>query len=280
MLRSILIGIDNTRSGIAAQRLGVRWAKRLGAHLAGITIIDDLGVRRSGEAAAGDKLACSDGGTVVAESWPKVIENLRECKARFAERCGEAGVTLHWVDEFGSPHIQILLQAQQHDLILLGQCSHFAYGWKEEPDDTVGKVLQDSPRPVVAVPDSLGESDSIVVAYDGSLQAARALLAFESTGLAVGVDVHVVAVDKSWRDAAHRADRAIQFLKGHSIDATAHIVETANPPAAEILKLIQSLNAGLLVMGAYGQPVLREFFLGSATRTLLEESPVPVFCFH
>lgn len=31
MLCSILVGIDNTRSGVAAQRLGVRWAKRSGA---------------------------------------------------------------------------------------------------------------------------------------------------------------------------------------------------------------------------------------------------------
>jgi nucleotide-binding universal stress UspA family protein len=30
-------------------------------------------------------------------------------------------------------------------------------------------------------------------------------------------------------------------------------------------------------MGAYGEPVLREFFLGSVSRTILEESMVPVF---
>jgi len=280
MLRSILIGIDNTLSGAAAQTLGIRWAKRLGAHLAGITIIDDLGIRLSREALSGDNHPRPVGATLVAGTRQKVTESLRECKTRFAGRCEEADVTLHWVDEFGSPHVQILLEAQGHDVILLGQQSHFAYGWKEEPDETVGKVLQDAPRPVVAVPDSLGEGDSIVVAYDGSLQAARALLAFESSGLAFGTEVHVVAIDKNRRDAAHRADRAIQFLEIHEIKATSHIVDTANSPADEILKQVNNLNAGLLVMGAYGQPVLREFFLGSVTRTLLKECPVPVFCFH
>jgi nucleotide-binding universal stress UspA family protein len=280
MLRSILIGIDNTRTGAASQRLGIRWAKRLGAHLAGITIIDDLSIRLSGEALSEDNYPRRAGATLVVETRQKVTESLRECKTRFAERCGEAGVTLHWVDEFGSPHVQILLEAQVHDAILLGQRSHFTYGWNEEPDQTVGKVLQDSPRPVVAVPDSLGEGESIVVAYDGSLQAARALLAFESSGLAVGTQVHVVAVDKNRRDAAHRADRAIQFLQIHEITATPHVVDTSDSPADAILQQLESLNAGLLVMGAYGQPVLREFLLGSATRTLLKESPVPVFCFH
>ena len=36
----------------------------------------------------------------------------------------------------------------------------------------------------------------------------------------------------------------------------------------------------MLVMGAYGQPVLREFFIGSVTRTMLRGVRVPIFCFH
>jgi nucleotide-binding universal stress UspA family protein len=47
-----------------------------------------------------------------------------------------------------------------------------------------------------------------------------------------------------------------------------------------ILETVQMRDAGLLVMGAYGQPVLREFFLGSTTRTILEKCPVPVFLYH
>jgi nucleotide-binding universal stress UspA family protein len=33
-------------------------------------------------------------------------------------------------------------------------------------------------------------------------------------------------------------------------------------------------------MGAYGQSSLRDFFLGSVTRSLLEESPAPLFLSH
>jgi len=31
---------------------------------------------------------------------------------------------------------------------------------------------------------------------------------------------------------------------------------------------------------AYGQPVLREFLLGSVTKTVLRDSPVPLFLYH
>ena len=57
-------------------------------------------------------------------------------------------------------------------------------------------------------------------------------------------------------------------------------MDSGHPPAEVILETVRMVDAGLLVMGAYGQPVLREFFLGSATRTMLEKSPVPVFLYH
>ncbi len=51
-------------------------------------------------------------------------------------------------------------------------------------------------------------------------------------------------------------------------------------PAEVILEQLKPCDARLLVMGAYGQSALREFFLGSVTRTLLCACPVPVFLSH
>jgi nucleotide-binding universal stress UspA family protein len=280
MLRSILIGIDPSDCGIAVQELGVRWAKRLGAQLAGLSVVDEPGIHQAEEMMFGEAFHRPVGQTMVAEARRKVVEHLGEAKNRFRLRCQEAGVDFRLLDEIGAPHLQILLEAQEHDVVILGQRSHFEYGRDGEPDQTVGKVIQDSPRPVVVVPDRLVGFESVVIAYDGSVQASRVLQAFESSGLGRGMQVHVVAVDADRRDAAHRALRAIAFLSCHEIEATSHIVETSSAPADAILKKVRSLDAGLLVMGAYGQPVLREFFLGSVTRTMLKECPVPVFCFH
>ena len=47
-----------------------------------------------------------------------------------------------------------------------------------------------------------------------------------------------------------------------------------------ILDQARQLDAQLLVMGAYGQPTLREFFLGSVTRTALRKSTIPLFLYH
>jgi nucleotide-binding universal stress UspA family protein len=50
--------------------------------------------------------------------------------------------------------------------------------------------------------------------------------------------------------------------------------------AAVLLHWAGVFRAELMVMGAYGQPVVREFLLGSVTRTVLRDSPVPLFLYH
>ena len=168
------------------------------------------------------------------------------------------------------------------DLILLPLRSHFQFTAQEEvPDDgLLRRVLKDAPRPIVVVPGEPVPDGPIVVAYDGSLQAERALSAFEATGLAGVGPVHVVSVDAEPDEATRLAEHARQFLALHGAPAMAHALTSTAPPAVVLLEEARRLNAGLLVMGAYGQPVLREFFLGSATRSLMADCPIPMFLYH
>ncbi len=87
-------------------------------------------------------------------------------------------------------------------------------------------------------------------------------------------------MDYNTLDANRHADRAVKYLAYHKIEAIPHILPSSPDPARTILEHVSQLGAGLLVMGAYGQPVLREFFVGSVTRTMLKDCPIPVFCYH
>jgi nucleotide-binding universal stress UspA family protein len=55
-------------------------------------------------------------------------------------------------------------------------------------------------------------------------------------------------------------------------------VVTSVPPAEVILNKVCYLEAGLLVMGARGETASRDVSVGSVTRAVLKDSPVPVFC--
>ena len=120
----------------------------------------------------------------------------------------------------------------------------------------------------------------MVVAYDGSLQATRALQMFQVIGLESSQEVHVVCVDPDQEYAAHCVERAVEFLHGHHVTAQAYARDTGAAPAHVLLEHVQQVQAGLLAMGAYSRSSLREFFGDSVTRTLLQESPVPLFLYH
>ena len=71
-------------------------------------------------------------------------------------------------------------EAQRFDLVVVGRDTHFEFSSQGRPDSTVGRVVAASPRPVVVVPHPVPQGEDVVVGYDGSLQAARALQAFQA----------------------------------------------------------------------------------------------------
>jgi nucleotide-binding universal stress UspA family protein len=120
----------------------------------------------------------------------------------------------------------------------------------------------------------------VVVAYDGSLHAARALQMLQVLGLQDSQAVHVVCVDPDQAHADRCVERAMAFLQSRDIVAQAYARATEMDPARVLLEHVHQVQASLLVMGAYGRSALREFFGGSMTCTMLRESPVPLFFYH
>lgn len=278
MLRSLLVGLDGSTYSDSAVSLGLRWARRAEALLVGLGVIDEPTIRAEEPVLLGgvpyaDPIHYR---ARVADAR-RQVEQLLE---RFALRCAEAGVAAKLLEDVGLPYEQILVEAQRYDLILLGQQTRFHFETHGRDRDTVHKVLKSAPRPVVVTPESLPPGGAVMIAYDGSVQSARAVQAFAALGLGDPGPVHVVSVAAERKEAALRAERAIDYLRSHAIMADAHPVESLGSPAATLLDRARRLGAGLLVMGAYGQPTLREFALGSVTRTMLRESEIPLFLSH
>jgi nucleotide-binding universal stress UspA family protein len=278
VLKSILVGLDGSPYSEAAIELGICWAKRRDALLVGLGIIDEAGIYRPEPiplGAAHFKRERDE--TLLADAHHKVDRFLE----RFTLRCSDAGVACKLLEDVGLPADQIVLEAQRYDLILLGRRTFFRFETGEGPDQTLHDVLKISPRPVVAVPNSaLRQGRTVVVAYDGSLQAARALQAFQATNLHEAQTVHVVCVGSRHMEAAQQADRAADFLRLHEIESQVHPLVASVSPGQVLLEKVRELDATLVVMGAYGQPTWREFCFGSVTRTLLKLSPVPLFLYH
>jgi nucleotide-binding universal stress UspA family protein len=283
MLGSILIGLDTPKHSADLVVLGIHWAKQSGATLVGLGIVDDPGIRAI-------EPAFPVGGTPGVDPvlymgyearLADVHRQIGQLLDQFASRCTESGVDCENVCAVGSPLAVIEEHAQACDIVLLAQHARFRFMARDSAhDDTVRDVLKNASRPIIVVPAAAPMEGPVVIAYDGSLQAARTLAAFQATGLGESSPVHIVSVHTFLAEASHLADRARRFLGRHRIQVVPHVLESTGAPAEAILEEVRRLKAALLVMGTYGQPVVREVLLGSVTCTILKESHIPVFCFH
>jgi nucleotide-binding universal stress UspA family protein len=126
------------------------------------------------------------------------------------------------------------------------------------------------------VPDSDHQRDPVLIAYDGSLLAAKAMQLFVASGLALRRPVHLLTMAEHPEPIARRGR---EFLTSHGVQVYQHVDECRNP-AERILEFALRLEVGLIVMGAYGQPRYREFMFGSVTAGVLKKTPVPLFLYH
>lgn len=277
MLRTMLIGLDGSDQSKAAVELGLNWAKKTNALLVGLGVIDEPALCQGewiplgGEAFKGQRDE---------EKLHQARLRAEQVLEHFALQCAQHNVPCKLLEDVGSPTAQIVLQAQRYDLIMLGQHTFFSQGPLAPPDDTLTEVLKQAPRPVVVVPANRVSGHAVVVAFDGSLQATRTLQLFQAClGKAVDL-VHVISIHADHTEASRHAERAVEYLRFHQVNAQPHPIATGASYGEVLLAQIEALDAGLLVMGAFGKPMWREFLLGSVTRTLLNESSRPLFLYQ
>lgn len=278
MLRSILVGIDGSPYSGAALDVGLRLARSHDALLVGLGVVDEPTIR-TGETLAPDSSTFQrhHDAAMLHEATRQVESFL----ARFTRLCAQAQVACKVLEDYGDPVAQIRMEAQRFDLILLGQQTYFRFETQEFADDTLKEFLRHSPRPVLVVPAEPRPGQNVLVAYDGSLPCAKSLQSFVLLGLAQGRQVHVLTVKENTVEGARIADRAVEFLQSHGVTAQRHVAALEKVHAAEaILDHAHQFDAEMLVLGAYGRSALHEFFFGSVTSSILQDSDVPMFMCH
>lgn len=149
---------------------------------------------------------------------------------------------------------------------------------------TAEAVVFGSGRPVVLLPeleDITGELDHVVIAWDGSRVAARAVSdARPFIDRASKVTIAVITDEKSL-PANASGSRLAEYLalRGAQVELT-ETRSKGRSIAAELQEAAASLGGGVLVMGGFGHSRMRDFVLGGATRGIIEDLRMPVLLSH
>ena len=276
-LNDIVVYVDGAEATKTRVGFAVALAKEHGAHLVGIAF-------------APTALLPLYGADVGFADMTEVLESVKTQSANaldaFKTRAKAEGVSAEarlmqgMSEEF--PH-DFAHAARHVDLAILGQ--------PRDGDPLIGqyalveRCLFASGRPVIivpAVPEKLALKGTIVAAWDGSAEAARAIndaLTFLKPAARVVLLVGVTAEDGEERTPP--TDDMIAHLKRHGVKAEAMRVKVSEGDVGRLLlTTAKDLGADLMVMGAFHHSRWREFILGGVTLTVLEEATIPLFMAH
>jgi nucleotide-binding universal stress UspA family protein len=137
----------------------------------------------------------------------------------------------------------------------------------------IERVVRASKRPVLVSSRTYAEPRNVVLAYDASPPAERALTRLADLPSYAGMPVHLVMADTD--DAAHR--QALDAAAGRIADGREVTVTLRKgKPEAVIAAVVDQTENAVLVMGAYGHSQIRTLIVGSTTTTMMRTVKVPV----
>lgn len=136
----------------------------------------------------------------------------------------------------------------------------------------IADIVLNAGKPVLVVGPTVDRLDlrNVVVAWKDTREARRAVQdALPLLARADHVTVVEVAAAEEVADARSRTHDVAGWLAGHGVQAAARAVAASGDEIEQLRGIVQELDAGLVVGGAYGHMRLREWALGGFTRDLL-----------
>jgi nucleotide-binding universal stress UspA family protein len=277
MFKTILVHVDLSSHAPARMRYAAALAHAHHAHLLGAAM---FGVSRT----MFPHGYTPRPGTLEASYFDPLAQNARRALAQF-----EAIAT-----EMRVPHeARFVCDRTDDGLARLARFADLVVISQDDPDEALPDqavhlpdyVILNSPHPVLVLPRTdaaPGAARTVLVAWDGGKEAARALTAalpLLSRASAVTVAALTGPGAGTAELESHRPD-LLRFLGHHGVTPHMLVRDPRRDPGHELLDLAAELHCGLLVMGCFGHSKLRELCLGGASRAVLADARIPVLLAH
>jgi len=279
MFNQILVPIDGSSDSWVAVDHAISLAKEEKAKLLGLYIADERMIYTPCWSAAGTMDPLSP------DCDPLLLEHAEELRKQIKEqgqkalkdlrqRSTVAGVEVETYFETGVVSQIILDYAKQVDLIVMGR--HGTGGKWSGPllGSTFEAVARHAPVPVLATVSDPRPLNTLLVAYDGSDQAKRALdIALH---LVEGTDrqLIILTVDDGHDDRAAASFEAAALAKERGVDARRLLVK--GHAAENILRTAQEEDCDLVLLGAYGRSRFLAALFGSTVDDVVHNATIPV----
>lgn len=260
--RTILVNLSIDEKAASLIELAVDLSNKFNAHLIGFAAADIMPM-----------IASPDGmgatGEVMQLEREDIERRLKELNREFQRICGPLP-SHEWRADVANPTHYLIETARAADLIITSSVSESIFTNGNRSTNLASLVLQ-AGRPVLVAAQTTRRlfSNTALVAWKDTREARRAVvdaipLLCQATDVIVATADHTgdVLVRESLQDV-------LALLLRHGIRARSEIINDRDESAA-LLAFAGSIEAELIVSGAYGHSRVREFVFGGVTRSLLE----------
>ena len=275
MIKKLLIGIDTSEHSRNAQAYAFHIAHRLNASLIGLHVVDIVSI----EGSFFHDISGSLGLEPYLDFSSKMREVLtargRQVLEDFAGAATRENLPVETVLDMGIVANQLCDRAKSADLAMIGHRGvneRFSSGLL---GSTAEAVARKCPRPVFISPMKFREIRKMVLAYDGSERASRAMRAAAEFASGMGTPIAIVTVARDQKLGERTLEEARKYFEPYSLATEFHLLP--GHAHEEIIKFIKDYEADLLFIGAYGHSRIIEMVLGSTTEYVLRNAPCPVF---
>ena len=261
--KSILVNLDIDGSATPLIKLAADLARRFDAKLIGCSGADVV-----------PPFVTSDGmmvdGEMIARQREEIEARLNNLQQKFVGLAGP-GLEIEWRGDVMEPTRLLIGMARAADLIVTGSPEGAKAGNSYRSTD-LGDLLLHAGRPVLVAASGAEHllAGKVLVAWKDSREARRAV-ADAIPFLAEAVEVVVVAVERDGtKQTSERLADVAAFLGRHGIRARTEVI-SGTADGERLADFAKSMEADLIVSGAYGHSRLREWVFGGVTRSLLDE---------
>jgi nucleotide-binding universal stress UspA family protein len=272
MIKRILVALSGTPYTRAAIQHALELARQHEAEVTGVTDIDLAKVANVGPVPMGAGAAAHD---LMEHRLQLTQEQVEEAITNFEAACAEAGLASQVVRERGNPYDTLISVWRYYDLVVAGLRGLFEYGVLREPDDVLLRLISKGVRPILAVARSHRPVQRVLVAYNGSMESAKALKRFIQLKLWPGLTLKLVCFDKPHEEAGQLLADATEYCRAHGHEPEQENVESA--PRDGLLEHAAEWQADLIVMGSSSRARILQHLLGDTALHALRQAEIPLF---
>jgi nucleotide-binding universal stress UspA family protein len=187
-------------------------------------------------------------------------------------------ISASWHEERNDAVANLTKFARHNSLIVIGRRSRS----NGLPPELAERLLVASGRPILIAPgrELRRFSGTVLVCWKETAEAARALSAAMPI-LSIAKRVVIASIEEGPEGTPEGISHLAQRLEWDGIKAEVRWLPASPAPVTERLTSIAAeIDAGLLVMGAYGHGRMRELVFGGCTRHFLDQADRPVLMMH